>query len=42
LAVEAIAAGSIDKSPLWDVNTEEDYHEVKQSDAQPAVANSQA
>ena len=28
-AVDAIAAGSTDKRAVWNVNTEEDYHETK-------------
>jgi protoporphyrinogen oxidase len=32
-AVEAIDAGLVDKGPLWDVNTEETYHEEKKNDA---------
>jgi len=28
-AVEAIRTGSADKSPIWNVNTEEEYHEEK-------------
>jgi len=29
MAVDDIIAGKIDKSGLWDVNTEMDYHEEK-------------
>jgi len=29
LAVEAILAGSSDKSAIWTVNVEEEYHEEK-------------
>jgi hypothetical protein len=29
LCVDNIVAGRIDKSNIWDVNTEEDYHEEK-------------
>lgn len=31
-AVDNIIAGQIDKSNIWDVNTEQDYHETKQSE----------
>ncbi|HEY9722198.1 MAG TPA: NAD(P)/FAD-dependent oxidoreductase [Oscillatoriaceae cyanobacterium] len=37
LAVEAIVAGSAEKGALWDVNTEEDYHEVSRAPASEAV-----
>jgi ABC-type cobalamin/Fe3+-siderophores transport system ATPase subunit len=30
-AVDNIIAGRIDKSNLWDVNTEQDYHESKEN-----------
>ena len=30
-AVRAIAAGSTDKSAVWNVNTEKEYHETKNS-----------
>jgi protoporphyrinogen oxidase len=29
MAVDGIVAGSVDKSRLWEVNTEQDYHEGK-------------
>jgi protoporphyrinogen oxidase len=29
MAVDKIAAGVVDKSDLWDVNTEMDYHETR-------------
>jgi protoporphyrinogen oxidase len=32
VAVDGILAGSTDKSPLWAVNTEEDYHEERSDD----------
>jgi DNA-binding transcriptional regulator/RsmH inhibitor MraZ len=31
LAAEAILAGSTDKSGIWSVNVEEEYHEEKSS-----------
>ena len=31
-AVHEIAAGGGDKSAVWNVNTEQDYHEAKSSD----------
>lgn len=31
-AVDAIDAGSVDKRPVWEVNTEVEYHEEKKSD----------
>ncbi len=37
IAVDNIAAGITDKSNLWDVNTEADYHEEKQSSKEPAA-----
>jgi len=42
LAVENIQAGVTDKSNLWDVNTEQDYHEAKSEQdiaEQPATAD---
>jgi hypothetical protein len=30
-AVETIIAGTTDKSTLWAINTEEDYHEEKKA-----------
>jgi hypothetical protein len=32
-AVDNILAGITDKSALWDINTEQDYHEEKQQDS---------
>jgi len=37
MAVDNIAAGITDKSNLWDVNTETDYHEETQASKQPAA-----
>ena len=34
LAVENIVAGRTDKSNLWEVNTEEEYHEEKADEAE--------
>ncbi len=28
-AVEAVATGSVDKTSLWSVNAEDDYHETR-------------
>jgi hypothetical protein len=28
-AVDGLAAGSVDKKSLWDINTEQEYHEEK-------------
>ena len=36
MAVEAIASGSADKTAIWAVNTEQDYHEESESKAEPA------
>ncbi len=36
-AVEALQAGSSDKSALWAVNTEEDYHETVQDEGRQAA-----
>ena len=36
-AVDALASGSSDKSALWAVNTEEDYHEQVQNADRPAT-----
>jgi hypothetical protein len=27
LAVECIASGNLDKSAIWDINVDDDYHE---------------
>ena len=35
-AVDNIIAGHIDKSSLWDINTEQEYHEEKAVAAEPA------
>jgi protoporphyrinogen oxidase len=37
MAVDQIIAGNVDKSELWDVNTEMEYHEEKADSAGPAV-----
>jgi hypothetical protein len=34
VAVDNIAAGRTDKSNIWDVNTEQDYHEAIEEPAQ--------
>ena len=36
-AVDCIRTGVKDKSPVWNVNTEKEYHEVKSSDQRPAA-----
>ena len=35
-AVRAVKAGSTDKTAVWGVNTEEEYHEAKQGDTEIA------
>ena len=42
IAVENIKAGRIDKSNLWDVNTELDYHEQKQAEDKVRAKNEAA
>ena len=34
VAVDNILAGRTDKSNIWDVNTEQDYHEAKQEEGE--------
>ena len=31
MAVDSIISGKVDKSDLWEVNTEMDYHEEKEA-----------
>jgi hypothetical protein len=33
-AVDKIASGNKDKSDIWTINTEQEYHESKEPDAQ--------
>src|SRR5207245_2683894 len=35
LAVENMVSGRTDKANIWDVNTEQEYHEAKESQEQP-------
>ena len=37
-AVDAIVSGSVDKAPLWSINSEDDYHEDSDSRQQIAGA----
>jgi hypothetical protein len=36
--VDNILSGRVDKSNLWDVNTEQDYHETQAERKDPAPA----
>ncbi len=38
VSVDNILAGNMDKSSLWEINTEQDYHEKKSSDPEAEVA----
>ena len=38
-AVDCIVAGKLDKTPLWSVNVEDEYHEVMSDAAQEAAAH---
>jgi hypothetical protein len=38
MAVDDILSGKTDKNGLWEVNTEMDYHEEKQKEAEKVTA----